>query len=135
MPDFFTIRCPHCSLRARHRALRTVTNLLLLVLNVACLAVQFFAGDLFFAGFELRRRCLRCGTSFGGGRRQPPDFERCIRCDYNLTGNESGRCPECGWKLTRRFRAFHKLHPARRLRNGHEVHLHDRHPSGSPPDV
>jgi hypothetical protein len=21
---------------------------------------------------------------------------RCDRCDYNLTGNESGRCPECG---------------------------------------
>lgn len=23
----------------------------------------------------------------------------CPRCDYNLTGNTSGRCPECGWTL------------------------------------
>jgi RNA polymerase subunit RPABC4/transcription elongation factor Spt4 len=20
----------------------------------------------------------------------------CVNCDYNLTGNESGMCPECG---------------------------------------
>jgi len=24
----------------------------------------------------------------------------CVRCGYNLTGNESGRCPECGSELT-----------------------------------
>lgn len=23
----------------------------------------------------------------------------CGRCDYDLTGNVSGVCPECGWKL------------------------------------
>jgi hypothetical protein len=25
--------------------------------------------------------------------------EICGRCDYDLTGNTSGTCPECGWKL------------------------------------
>jgi hypothetical protein len=28
--------------------------------------------------------------------RVPPDFTRCSACDYDLTGNESGVCPECG---------------------------------------
>ena len=25
----------------------------------------------------------------------------CIPCGYNLTGNDSGRCPECGWEIDR----------------------------------
>jgi hypothetical protein len=29
-------------------------------------------------------------------RRDRPDPTRCVRCDYNLTGNVSGICPECG---------------------------------------
>lgn len=28
------------------------------------------------------------------------DPTRCGRCGYNLTGNTSGVCPECGWTLT-----------------------------------
>ncbi len=24
---------------------------------------------------------------------------KCRECGYNLTGNASGRCPECGWEL------------------------------------
>lgn len=27
------------------------------------------------------------------------DGRYCGRCEYDLTGNESGRCPECGWEL------------------------------------
>lgn len=25
----------------------------------------------------------------------------CVECGYNLTGNKSGRCPECGWRIDR----------------------------------
>jgi hypothetical protein len=32
-------------------------------------------------------------------RRIPPG--RCQRCGYNLTGNVSGRCPECGTAVKR----------------------------------
>jgi heme A synthase len=32
--------------------------------------------------------------------RNDPDF--CGRCGYNLAGNISGVCPECGWKLPER---------------------------------
>ena len=40
-----------------------------------------------FSGF----RCLRAFA-----RRAMRDLEHCQRCGYNLTGNVSGRCPECG---------------------------------------
>lgn len=29
------------------------------------------------------------------------DPDHCGRCDYDLTGNTTGICPECGWRLTR----------------------------------
>jgi hypothetical protein len=31
------------------------------------------------------------------------DPAHCGRCGYDLTGNTSGVCPECGWTLTRSF--------------------------------
>lgn len=30
----------------------------------------------------------------------PPPWPVCKHCDYNLTGNVSGTCPECGGKIT-----------------------------------
>ena len=30
-------------------------------------------------------------------RRRREEF--CIQCGYNLYGNASGRCPECGWQI------------------------------------
>ena len=57
----------------------------------------------------LRRRCLKCGYTFLGKVFETPDFDVCPKCEYNLTGNVSGRCPECGWKLPRRFRAYRRL--------------------------
>lgn len=57
----------------------------------------------------LLRRCLKCGYLFTGETPWEPDFDQCPQCSYNLTGNVSGRCPECGWKLSRRFRAYRRL--------------------------
>jgi hypothetical protein len=34
-------------------------------------------------------------------RRRPAEPGRCPRCDYDLTGNVSGVCPECGTKLAK----------------------------------
>lgn len=28
-----------------------------------------------------------------------PGERRCRRCEYDLTGNQSGRCPECGERI------------------------------------
>jgi hypothetical protein len=56
----------------------------------------------------LRRKCLKCGYTFLGERPESPDFDECAKCGYNLKGNVSGRCPECGWRLPRRYRAYRR---------------------------
>ena len=30
---------------------------------------------------------------------RPSQPGRCHKCGYDLTGNVSGRCPECGWRV------------------------------------
>jgi hypothetical protein len=32
------------------------------------------------------------------------DRQHCGRCEYDLTGNQSGVCPECGWQIPRDVR-------------------------------
>jgi DNA-directed RNA polymerase subunit RPC12/RpoP len=54
----------------------------------------------------LKRRCLDCGAEFFGSVVPPRDYSKCFQCDYNLTGNTSGRCPECGWKLSEKHIEF-----------------------------
>ncbi len=66
----------------------------------------------------------------GAGRRRTvrwADPPKCHRCGYNLTGNESGRCPECGKACygllvgngdsaaTARTRGVERCLPARRI--------------------
>jgi hypothetical protein len=36
-------------------------------------------------------------------RQREPSHPRCLACGYNLTGNVSGVCPECGRAITHRF--------------------------------
>ena len=52
----------------------------------SCYAVPFWAGHYF-----LLSRGTRVRVATGG----------CIRCGYDLTGNASGLCPECGTDVTR----------------------------------
>ena len=42
------------------------------------------------------RKCRGCGELFARGKARGKDTRSCRRCDYNLTGNISGTCPECG---------------------------------------
>lgn len=42
--------------------------------------------------------CRKCGTESRGERFR--DYEsKCPTCQYDLTGNQSGTCPECGQKI------------------------------------
>lgn len=47
---------------------------------------------------------LHIGLSLGWcvlpSRRKDADDSHCDSCGYNLTGNESGKCPECGAALS-----------------------------------
>lgn len=50
---------------------------------------------------RLRPSCLRLRER----RKRPRTVtHRCVGCGYDLTGNESGRCPECGKKIERALR-------------------------------
>lgn len=38
------------------------------------------------------------------------DRQHCGQCEYDLTGNESGICPECGWQIPRELPAAPPVH-------------------------
>lgn len=53
----------------------------------------------------LKRRCRDCGALFSGSWWKRPRKGFCGICGYDLTGNVSGTCPECGWKIPRQLRS------------------------------
>lgn len=92
----FSVRCPRCSNLSGVRICCDIPNLLRVVTNFfgAVLAIGF-AGLDGQSGLVLVRKCLDCGIYFQD-RKIWSGAGRCIECGYNLTGNVSGRCPECG---------------------------------------
>lgn len=91
--------CPHCVAITPQRfiwspenAVRIIVDLFLVLFAIAIVPITIF---------DLWRRCERCGGSFVGDGWRPPRRHRCAVCGYNLRGNTSGRCPECGWQIPR----------------------------------
>ncbi len=103
------ITCPNCHASHDNKVIWGLRNLGAVLGNIGFYALQVLLMVPLGDGFALRRKCLKCGFRFLGPRPEAPDFDVCTKCDYNLTGNTSGRCPECGWKLPRRFRAHRRL--------------------------
>ena len=109
------MECPNCRSAEHHHVIWGLRNL------GACIANAFHA--YFWLGFwpfiswkratavayPLRRKCLNCGYKFLGEVPETPNFDECARCGYNLQGNVSGRCPECGWRMPRRYRAYRRM--------------------------
>ena len=58
--------------------------------NTQFLAQSLFEGGLFVFGISVLWRI---------SNRVNLGIERCVHCYYNLTGNESGVCPECGTEV------------------------------------
>ena len=104
-PDF-RATCPVCKSR-NTRLLRTPFNALRLlwlgILILIALALFPFLDELtvFVLGLaaDLSHRCKTCGAHFRGEKPQPVDTFTCPCCEYDLRGNTSGRCPECGWDI------------------------------------
>lgn len=57
------------------------------------IAIAFVVGGIYSFGMA-----LVVGIPFLIRRRKPP-LGHCQKCGYDLTGNESGTCPECGTKI------------------------------------
>ena len=109
------MECPRCHSATDHHVIRGPRNLLICLLNA--LNAVWLMGWWPFVNWmrattprsALLRKCLKCGYKFLGEVPEPPNFDECAVCAYNLKGNVSGRCPECGWKLPRRHRAYRRL--------------------------
>ena len=84
--------CPKCGVVWTPRLVWSLGNLLRLFANV------HMRGTLGFPEFNVCYRCPKC-RHVVVPRIARDSTIRCHKCDYDLTGNESGRCPECGWKI------------------------------------
>lgn len=98
-----TLTCPFCGARGKHRIVRGGINGRILAHNGLVLLARLFYPVVHVVSgptpdlrlIHLCRVCRACG------RRFLPDQDAeyvatCWHCGYNLTGNISGVCPECG---------------------------------------
>jgi len=63
--------------------------------------IEYFSDQWLEADSELIRifyRCTQCGIISRGEVHRDPD-SKCPTCQYDLTGNQSGICPECGQQI------------------------------------
>ncbi|UCE59536.1 MAG: hypothetical protein JSU63_19095 [Phycisphaerales bacterium] len=102
------MKCPNCHSSEHNHVVMSLRNIGVTVFNTVLLAAQIVVVHHFWEGLALRRKCVKCGFRFVGPRRELPDFDECAQREYNLTGKVSGRCPECGWKLPRRYRMYRR---------------------------
>ena len=96
MVDFLkSPECPKCRTQTRLRIVRDLGNVGLVIANLVglVLALVLWSGG---PEIPLKRKCLDCGTVFTPVEKFPRPKGRCRSCGYNLTGNVSGVCPECG---------------------------------------
>lgn len=101
--------CPNCKSPEDHCVIWNTRNLGVVIINAGWYVFQ--VGALFWVvnrGWSFERKCLACGYRFEGEKPFLPNFDECAACGYDLTGNVSGRCSECGWRLPRRFRAYRR---------------------------
>ena len=99
------VSCPQCQSPKVSRW--TGRNVLLTILEMVFYALLVVSRASTIAelcgveGLQLKRTCRCCGHKFRVSIVPARRYDQCLKCDYNLTGNTSGVCPECGWKLPR----------------------------------
>ena len=76
--------------------------------------------------FPLLRHCQHCGERFWGKPSNHAD-PICDNCGYDLTGNVTGLCSECGWKIPPGVQAKIQSTPTKQ----HE--MRDHRPGGGQP--
>jgi hypothetical protein len=97
--------CPYCG-SDHTRAIFGLINagyfcgmaLLYLFLLVVAVFFDWALCDGEGPAFNFKRRCRLCRGKFWPHPR-PEELIACGQCGYDLTGNLSGVCPECGWTI------------------------------------
>ena len=107
---FRTAKCSNCGRTGTLRTVFELDNLLGVAGNAILIGIDLALATIGFGGtfnpvrFRIKRQCKQCGAKFVGRSKLPPRPGVCALCGYNLTGNVSGRCPECGWRIPRHLR-------------------------------
>ncbi len=101
--------CPHCGEPQSIRAQFTVGNLCRAIAEFAAMIALNVVVAIIVQGsvtVPVTSRTFRCKFCHRTFRASPDERNRkrrspghCNRCGYDLTGNVSGTCPECGDKL------------------------------------
>jgi len=97
--------CPYCG-SENTRAMVSLVNAgyllgesaVLLFLLALAVVTEYTPNEVESKPFTLKRVCRQCRGKFWPKREQETPIN-CGQCGYNLTGNVSGICPECGWAL------------------------------------
>ena len=92
------MNCPKCGAASSLRIVWGLENALRVLGNLVLAFITVWAASP-DESIPLKRKCLRCGALFAGDSAKPPRTGVCPICGYDLTGNVSGRCPECGRKI------------------------------------
>lgn len=101
--------CPTCNTRAEVRRVRTLANLLRVLGNglyIYSIRTPHGLPRRVFTVLYKCKSCRRCFTE-AESRRQN---RLCNCCEYDLTGNQSGRCPECGNPIASENQARSAVH-------------------------
>ncbi len=95
------VECPKCGSTEQHLIFRDIRNWFRFLLEIAVYPLVMLFGLDEFDGFALHRQCDRCGMKFLGRMELRRARDVCLKCAYNLTGNVSGVCPECGTEVAK----------------------------------
>lgn len=102
--------CPHCGETGRARFLVAPLNILKSLLipfwtGLFILTMMAEVCDIPPLPVRWRWRCRACGRRYSAkmDHREVlpprPTHPVCRKCEYDLTGNETGVCPECGTRV------------------------------------
>lgn len=97
------IPCPTCNTLSGVRLVPSIRNYLYHFANGVLFAALVRSHGPLVLTLRVLFRCALCGRVFSA-KEARTQATRCGGCGYNLTGNLSGTCPECGLAIPDRIK-------------------------------
>ena len=88
--------CPSCGNQTDIRTVRSFGNAFRALGNWVIVLLTVLSAGPLGESISLKKKCLNCGSIFCDQGPMPTRTGHCTKCGYNLTGNTTGVCPECG---------------------------------------